>query len=177
MDLLNALLDSAKGGATDQIGRQFGLDSSQTESVMAKLVPALAAGVQNNTQSADGIAGLAKALQSGNHQRYLDEPESLADSGAVSDGNNILGHILGSKDVSRQVAAGAASETGISADVIKKMLPLVASVLMGGLSKQTGGGTQLPQEGAGGDLLGSLLGAAGGADLGALAGMVGKLLK
>jgi hypothetical protein len=176
MDLLNALLDSAKGGATDQIGRQFGLDSSQTESVMAKLVPALAAGVQKNTQSADGLAGLTNALRSGGHERYLDEPESLADSGAVSDGNNILGHILGSKDVSRQVAAGAASETGISPDVIKQMLPLVAGVLMGGLSKRTGGGAELEQQDGGG-LLGSLLGAAEGADLGDLAGMVGKFLK
>jgi hypothetical protein len=176
MDLLNALMDSATGGATEQIGRQFGLDGSQTESILAKLVPALAAGVQNNTQSAEGLAGLAGALKSGGHERYLDEPESLADSGAVSDGNNILGHILGSKDVSRQLAAGAATETGISADVIKKMLPLIAGVLMGGLSKQSGGGTQLEQE-AGGGLLGSLLGAAGGADLGALAGMVGKFLK
>ncbi|MBT8443586.1 MAG: hypothetical protein KJO13_02500, partial [Gammaproteobacteria bacterium] len=68
------------------------------------------------------------------------------------------------------------SETGVSADIIKKMLPLVAGVLMGGLSKQTGGGAQLEQE-AGGGLLGSLLGAAGGADLGDLAGMVGKFLK
>lgn len=176
MDLLNALLDSATGGAAKQIGSQFGLDGSQTQDVLAKLVPALAAGVQQNTQSADGLAGLTKALQGGGHQRYLDEPESLADAGAVADGNGILGHILGSKDVSRQLAAGAASVTGISADIIKQMLPLVASVLMGGLSKQTDGGAQL-QEDAGGGLLGSLLGAAGGADLGSLAGMVGKLLK
>lgn len=176
MDLLNALLDSAKGGATDQIASKFGLDSGQTESVMAKLVPALAAGVQNNSQSADGLAGLARALQSGGHERYLDEPESLADSGAVADGNAILGHVLGSKDVSRQLAAGAASETGIDAGIIKQMLPLVATMVMGGLSKQTGGGGRLQEESAGG-LLGSLLGGAQGGDLGDIAGMVGKLFK
>lgn len=121
MDLLNALLDSARGGATDQTGRQFGLDSSQTPSVMAKLVLALAAGVQKYTMSPAGLAGLAEALKSGGRERYLDEPESLADSGAVNDGDNFLGRILGSKDVSPQVAAGAAWETGI-----RKRFPTVA---------------------------------------------------
>jgi hypothetical protein len=48
-----------------------------------------------------------------------------------ADGNGILGHILGSKDVSRQVAAQASARTGIGADVLKKMLPLVATLAMG----------------------------------------------
>lgn len=176
MDLLNALMDSAKSGATDQIGRQFGLDGDQTSSVIGQLVPALAAGVQKNTRSADGVAGLAKALRGGAHSRYLDEPESLADSGAVADGNGILGHILGSKDVSREVAAGAAQNTGIDAGIIKQMLPLVATLVMGSLSKQTNGGENLQQDSAGG-LLGSLLGGGQGGGLGDLAGMVGKLMK
>lgn len=176
MDLLNALLDSAKNGATDQIGQQFGLDGGQTSSVIEQLVPALTAGMQKNTQSADGIAGLAKALRGGGHSRYLDEPEALADSGAITDGNGILGHLLGSKDVSRQVAAGAAQNTGIDASIIKKMLPLVATMVMGSLSKQTNGGENLQQDSAGG-LLGALLGGGKGGGLGDLAGMVGKLLK
>jgi len=117
---------------------------------MAQLVPALAAGVQKNTQAADGLAGLTRALQSGNHERYLDEPESLADSGATADGIGILGHVLGSKDVSRQVAAAATSETGIDVGIIKQMLPLVATLVMGGLSKQTGRGERL-QDSADGD--------------------------
>ena len=53
------------------------------------------------------------------------------------DGNGILGHLLGSKDVSRQVAARAAAQTGIGADVLKKMLPVVASLAMAALSKQS----------------------------------------
>jgi hypothetical protein len=175
MDLLKVLLDSAGGGATGEIGRKFGLDSGQTESVMAQLVPALAAGLQKNAQAEGGLASLAGALSRGGHERYLDEPESLTDSGAIADGNGILGHILGSKDVSRQVAAAAASQTGVGADVIKQMLPLVATVLMGGLSKKTGGGEQLKQ--SGGELLGELLGGGSDGALGGLAGLAGKLMK
>lgn len=176
MDLLEKLLEGARGGATDQIAGQLGLNSGQAESLIAKLAPALAAGIQKNTQSADGLAGLTGALQSGGHQRYLDEPESLADSGAIADGNGILGHILGSKDVSREVAAAASADTGIDVGIVKQMLPLVATLVMGGLSKQTGGGARLPEEGGGG-LLGSLLGAAQGGGLDDLAGLASKFLK
>ena len=54
----------------------------------------------------------------------------------MNDGNAILGHILGSRDVSRAVATNASSATGIGPDVLKKMLPVVATLAMGALAKQ-----------------------------------------
>ena len=53
-----------------------------------------------------------------------------------SDGNKILGHLLGSKDVSRNVAAHAAESAGIDASTIKKALPMLASLVMGAMSKK-----------------------------------------
>ena len=64
----------------------------------------------------------------------------------VADGNAILGHILGSKDVSRSVAAQASQQTGIGSDLLKQMLPVVATMAMGYLSKQTASGN-VQQEG------------------------------
>ena len=46
-------------------------------------------------------------------------------------------HILGSKDLSRQVAATASARTGISDSILKQMLPAVAALAMGALSKGT----------------------------------------
>lgn len=173
MDLLQQLLKDAGGGATSQIAKQFGLDDSQAGNILGQLVPALTAGLKKNTGSTGGVEGLAKALQKGGHQRYIDEPETLGDSGAVNDGNNILGHLLGSKDVSRQVAAAASSNTGIDAGIVKKMLPLVATMVMGSLSKQTGGGAKLADDGPG--LLGALFG--GDSNAGDLLGLAAKFLK
>ena len=175
MDLLKVLLQTTQGGTTKQIGDQFGLDQSQTESLLGQLVPALAEGLKNNTQSADGMAGLTKALQNGGHERYLDEPTALKDTSAVQDGNNILGHLFGDKSVSREVAAQASKNTGIDASTIKQMLPLVATMFMGGLSKQTGGGQNV-ESGLGG-LIGGLLGGDSGGGLGNMIGMAAKLLK
>jgi hypothetical protein len=76
------------------------------------------------------------ALTSGQHGRYLDEAGVLGSADTVNDGNAILGHILGSRDVSRAVATNAASATGIGPDVLKKMLPVVATLAMGALAKQ-----------------------------------------
>lgn len=89
------------------------------------------------------------ALSSGGHERYIESPETLGSEDTVRDGNSILGHVLGSKDVSRQVARNASAQTRIGEDVLKKMLPMVAALAMGALSKQrsasqTAGGSPAP---------------------------------
>ncbi len=123
--------------------------------------PAWGRGVQNNVSSSQGLEGLAKALGQGRHQRYLDRPESLGDQSTIQDGNNILGHILGSKDASRQLASEAAASTGLDVGILKKMLPAVAAMLMGGLSKQeasSGALGQLSQGRGDSSTIGSMLG-------------------
>jgi hypothetical protein len=56
---------------------------------------------------------------------------------ALFDGNKILGHILGNKDASRALAGQVEAETGISSSILKKMLPIVATMAMGALGKQS----------------------------------------
>ncbi|MDX1696748.1 MAG: DUF937 domain-containing protein, partial [Thiohalobacterales bacterium] len=55
---------------------------------------------------------------------------------AAREGNAILGHLLGSKDVSRRVASHAAGKTGMDEGLLKKMLPVIATMVMGSVSKQ-----------------------------------------
>lgn len=164
MDILSTLLASVQGGAIGEAAKQLGLGSSDSQAVLKKILPALAGGIKQNAASPGGLESLAAALGSGNHQRYIDDAAALKDSATVTDGNAILGHLLGSKDVSRRVAAEAAADTGIDADTIKKFLPLAAAAAMGALSKQTAAGRTLAKPDAGGALgiLGSLLGSDAG---------------
>jgi len=76
-----------------------------------------------------------------------------------TDGNNILGHLLGSKDTSRNVAAKAAESTGIDVSLIKQALPLIASLAMGALSKSSDAGNSLNDSAS--DKFGSLMGGDG----------------
>jgi len=135
MNLLELLLNAKDGGAVSQLASQFGLSQDQTTSAVQNLLPALAGGLQRNINEG-GLDSLVGALTNGQHQRYLEDPSILGSDGAREEGNGILGHILGSKDVSRQVAALASTRTGINESVLKQMLPAIATLAMGALSRQ-----------------------------------------
>lgn len=157
MSLLNILMDAQGGKSVDAIAGQFGLDKAQARSAVAALVPALTGGMKRNAGESGGMESLLGALAGGQHDRYLDEPQLAASPQATQEGNAILGHVFGSKDVSREVASRASAQSGVGADILKKMLPVVASMVMGGLSKQAGGGSPYTGGNDGGDL-GSLVG-------------------
>lgn len=160
------------GQGFSALGRQFGLDDAQSRAAIEQLAPVVMAGIRRNSQSSEGVAGLLEALASGGHARHLE----AGDSDPTADGNAILGHIFGSKDVSRGVAAQAANLSGLDTGVLKQMLPVVAAMVMGALSKNMTGGAMGQGAGAGG--LGSILGAVlgGQASSGGAGGMLGQIL-
>jgi hypothetical protein len=160
MNLVETILNQQNGAAVRQIESQFGLEPEQTKSALAALVPALAVGLQRNAQSAGGLQELLAALTSGGHAQYVEDPTTLERPESIEDGNGILSHVFGSKDVSRQVATRAAAETGIGANVLKRMLPMVATLVMGTLARKTSqAGAQAPSPGGAGGLMGLLGGA------------------
>lgn len=155
MDILGTLLASAGNGSLSNAAQARGIDSQSAQSLLKHLVPALTGQLKQNATSSGGLNSLAGALSRGNHQRYLDDPSALANDDAVSDGNGILGHLLGSKDVSRQLAAHASDKTGVDVGLVKKFLPVVAAAAMGAVSKGSN---------SGGSGLGSLIGSLADSD-------------
>lgn len=137
MNILETIVGAQGGDAINKLAAQFGLKPEQAQSAVGALVPALAAGMKRNAATESGLSGLANALGSGRHEAYLDDPNTLVRPETTSEGNAILGHVFGSKEVSREVAARASQQTGIDTGILKKMLPLVAALAMGGLSRQS----------------------------------------
>lgn len=168
--LLDLLTGAQAQPAKQKLGQQFGLNEDMTQQAMAALIPALAAGLKSNASQPGGVEALLGALGKGGHSRYLDEPDLLDRAETRDDGNSILGHLLGSKEVSRSVASRASEQTGLSSDLLKQMLPIVATMVMGSLSKKSEepdtvsqlagmlGGGQAAESGGLGGLLGGLLG-------------------
>lgn len=136
MDLMELLKSAGAGDSLGEVAGSVGLGNADAERLVGALAPALMRGLQKQTETDDGLQSLQRALASGNHQGYIDEPQRIKSSATRDDGNRILGHLFGSKDVSRNVAAQAAAETGIDAGLIKQALPLVAGIAMGALSKR-----------------------------------------
>jgi hypothetical protein len=171
MNLMEAILGGSSSPVSS-MAKQFGLGEDDVTKVIQQMLPALTNGVKKNVSQQGGLDSLIQALDQGHHDRYLNNAEALTNPAAVEDGNGILGHILGSKDMSRALADRTAKTTGISSSILKKMLPLIAVMVMGSLKKQSsnsgildklldglgGGGTSRSHSGGLGGLLGGLLG-------------------
>lgn len=156
MNLMDLLKDAGADAGIGAISKQMGLSSGDAGKLLEALSPALTHGLQRQSESDGGLSNFKKALESGSHQRYLQEPELLSQEETRLDGNRILGHLFGSKDVSRNVAAHAAEETGLDSSLIKKALPILATLVMGAVSKSSDSGKALSDSSEGG--LGSLAG-------------------
>ncbi len=140
MNILESLLGHDSASVVQQMGRQFGLDESQASAALGALLPALVAGFHQKASNPTGLGALEAALRGGPLDANLDSPQSLGRAETVDAGNGILGQIFGSKDVSREVARRASAQTGVGADLLKRMLPVVAALAAGALARRQFGG-------------------------------------
>lgn len=153
LDLLNSDLGKQIIGS---VSEKTGLDASQATNVVASSLPALLGQMQNNATSEGGAAGLLGALTSGKHDgSILDNLGGFLNGGDFSDGNKILGHVLGGNQDT--MVQGLSSKTGVDSSIISKILPMLAPIIMGYLGKQTKSNGVSDNSGLG-DILGGLLG-------------------
>jgi hypothetical protein len=163
----------AQTGGLGSMARELGISDTQAATGAAALVPAILGGLKKQAQAQpaglEGLGGLLGQLGGGGLLDNVVSPQPTD----VGLGNNVLGQIFGSKDVSRTVAQRAASQSGLDPGILQKMLPMVAMLVTGYMAKQ--GGASPASTGAGGlgGMLGSLVGgAAGGGRPGGLASML-----
>jgi hypothetical protein len=170
MDMMSILKQS---GAIGSIAQQLGVNEQVAQMGAEALLPSILGGFKKTAQAQpaglDGLGGLLGQLGGGGLFDSVVAPEPTP----VEKGNDILGQIFGTKEVSRTVAGHAAEQTGIDSGMLKKMLPILAMLVAGYMAKQAGGG-----EGGGlGGMLGGLLGGGGqAAGGGGLGGMLGNVL-
>ena len=185
MNLIEMLMNAQNGQQIHQLAKNFGIADEQAQSAVSALLPSITGSLRNSMSSQAGLGSLLEALQKGNHQKYIDDPNSVTDRASVQDGNAILGHLLGNKERSRQVATEASAATGLDENMLKKMLPLVAGMAMGSLSKRAsasglGGGQATAtseKENPVGSLLSFLDADQDGSVLDDLAGMAAKFFR
>jgi hypothetical protein len=66
------------------------------------------------------------------HWRPWDRASAFG-SGGIAAGNDALSAIFGSPDVSQAVVDRAQKLSGVSSDILKKMLPVLAGIVLSGL--------------------------------------------
>jgi hypothetical protein len=149
---LNDIIQAAHGGqGVNNLASQFGLTPEQTQAAIQAMIPAFSMGLQKTAQDPTGLGGILTQLTNAVHQgAYSDPSQASAVAGA---GGGVLGQIFGSPQITSQLSQQASQISGVSPQIIQQMMPVVASMLMGGLSHAMSG------QGLGG-ILGQLAGAA-----------------
>lgn len=145
MPIYDMMRQAQNGEAMRAMARQFGVSEKQIADAFAALAPAFSTGLKRNVDGPQPLADFLSALSDGRHRRYFEDLQAAFSPQGVAEGNGILGHIFGSKELSRQVAAEAARATGIAQETLKQMLPVMASMVMGGLFKQAMEETDRPE--------------------------------
>ena len=138
----------------NQLAGQLGVDAATAEQASRQVLPALLGGIQANTDDPGGAASFAQAVQQ--HDGGL--VEGGVDLGQVDtrDGDKIVNHVFGPNRDQVEGRLGALGGVG-GQDLIAKLLPILAPIVMAWLSKKLSGAAA----GQGGDL-GSVFGAGAG---------------
>lgn len=175
MDLSQLLSSGLGQQVISGIGSQVGTTEEETSSVVNSAIPVLMGMLNKNAASEQGASSLLGALSQDHDGSILDNIQGFLSAGNTSEGNGILGHILGgNKNV---VEEQISNQTGVSSANVAKIMALLAPIIMGYLGSEkksknisTGGGM--------GDLLGSLMGGSGSSSLGGniLSSVLGQAL-
>ena len=159
-------------GGLQAMARELGISEADAARGAQALAPAILGGFKKQAQAQpsglEGLGGLLGQLGGGGLLADVLSPQPTD----VNRGNDVLGQIFGSKDVSRTVAQGASVRSGLDPGLLKRMLPMLAMMITGYMASQQGGGGtgSTASSGGLGGLLGGLL---GGGSTGAPSGMGG----
>ena len=151
-----------------EIANKIGADEGEVNNAIRTLVPALVGGVAENVQANQiDSSDLESAVAEQGSSDLLDGGVSV-DAVDEKQGDQYVAKIFGGND-SNAVASALAGTGAGGGDLIKKLLPILAPIVLAYIGKQLTKGSapaqpQAQSAGGGGlgDVLGSILGGAGG---------------
>ena len=177
MNLMDVLQGQLSGDMLNQISNHIGAEPAQTATAAQGVFATLLGGLANNASTESGLSSLGSALDRDHDGSMLDDLMGMVggvmqgSSSRATDGEGIVGHILGSN---KEVAAEQISQkSGLNIGQVMKLLPILAPIVMNvlGKTKNSGGldlgslagilmgsAQQTQQQGGMGDLIGSVLG-------------------
>lgn len=170
---LDGLLDLIPVG---DIAKQLGIPEDVAEAAVKQVIPTIVGGMAANAQDSAGAKSLEKALN--NHANKVPKGKAKIADVDTADGEKIVNNVFGSKKT-EVVAAVAANNPSadVTKEIIAKLLPIVAPIVISFIASQFLGQKAAPAEQAApapaatatdngiGDLLGGLLGSSQGQEI------------
>lgn len=156
----------------EQIGQQLGTDPAATRQAIDAALPGLVGGMASTAQQPEGASQIQSLM--GSHGGVLGNLSAMISGGGV--GGGVLGSILGRHQP--DVEQGVQQASGLQSDKVKKLLMILAPIVLSALARRSmGTGSAAGQPDAGGGLGGVLGGILGGAMGGGAGGGIGDILK
>ncbi len=162
---------------TAQIASRLGADEGEVSSAVETLLPVLVGGLQHNAQDPGTASGIAAAANTHAASGLLDGGVNV-DQVDETDGSKAIAKIFGGNDTG-QVAAALSGGGAGNSDLINKLLPILAPIVLAYIGRKLSSGQAQPGGGGGGglgDVLGGILGggqsAGGDNPLGSILGSV-----
>ena len=143
MNLIENMLSSGGGAGIGQaLASQFGISGDQVGSILQNVAPVFAHGLKDKLGVEGGTGGLTDLLTSGSFSKYADDPAAATSPAAAQDGQNVLGSLFGGAGSSSltNLISSVAGKSGVGSGAIQSILPVIASLFMGFLSKQAASG-------------------------------------
>jgi len=138
---LDALLSSAQGGQLiANLAERFGLSQDQIKKAVDALAPALSFGLEKTVEKPEGLGKVVECLCAAHECAAHDHADAAHAPDAIDRGQTAVLSLFGTEDNASQVVRAAAQQTGVSPDILSQLLPILASVLFGGLNKSMGQG-------------------------------------
>jgi hypothetical protein len=134
MNLLDLLLQSLGGDAVGRISAQLGIDEATARRAIQAALPLIITALAQNASSPQGADSLYQALASDHDGTLLDNVPSYLDHPDTADGQAILGHVFGEQESA--VVNQFSAQTGLDSDLLMKLLPILAPIVLAQLGKQ-----------------------------------------
>lgn len=130
-NLVDGIMDQLGPAGVAQIAKSLGVDEKVMGPAVAAAIPAILGGMANNARQPAGAESLSSALDEHNPSIF-DALGGLLGGGG--DGAAILGHVFGQRQ--SNVEQNLAGQSGLNLDIVMKLLPILAPLVMGYLSKE-----------------------------------------
>ncbi|WP_116374744.1 DUF937 domain-containing protein [Mycobacterium sp. MFM001] len=166
---------------TSDIAGKLGVDESEVNNAVQLLVPVLVGGVHQNAQDPDNASAIESEVSSHAVRGLLDTGVNV-NQVDENQGQQAIAKIFGGNDTSQVAAALSGSGAG-NADLIQKLLPILAPIVLAYIGKQMtqqkGGAAPAEEKASGGalnDVLGSIISGMSGSRNKSLGSVLGDAL-
>ncbi|MCA3597157.1 MAG: DUF937 domain-containing protein [Methylobacterium sp.] len=136
LNLFEIMQNAQGGNAYQNLANQFGIGPDQARKAVEAVLPAFSMGLQQQTRTMEGWQSVLATLgRAQNSAQFFDSNGDGIPDHLKNEGQNALGAMFGTPETTQAVARQAAQFAGLPAQMMQQMLPVIASMVMGGLFK------------------------------------------